>query len=870
MLTGTKLGPYEVLEKIGAGGMGEVYRARDTRLGREVAIKVLPAALVTDAARLERFEQEARAAGMLNHPNILSIYDIGSHDGVPYVVSELLEGETLRARLGGAALPVRKAVELAVQIAHGLSAAHEKGITHRDLKPENLFITRDGRVKILDFGLAKLTQTDAENSAFTNLPTTPVHTDPGIILGTAAYMSPEQVRGQAADHRSDLFAFGAILYEMLTGLRAFSRDSAVETMSAILKEDPPEISATGSRLPPGLERIVRHCLEKNPEERFQSARDLAFDLQSHSGSSEMPAATSRAVAAVSSPRKALLTAAIAIVALAVVAVAAYLAGARSSSRAAGKKVDFQVQTFRRGFVDNALFTPDGESFVFGGAWEGKPSEIYMKRPDSPESRSLGMENAVPLAVSRSGEMAILLNRRIVLGWTQTGTLARVSLSGGAPREVAENVEGADWSPDGAQLLAAVYTPEGGARLEMPLGKVLYTSTGWVSHPRFSRDGARIAFVDHDILGDDRGLLQVLDLKSGKSSKLTKTHGSMQGLAWSPDDRRILFTAADVGNRLLRSVDLSGAERIVLDIPASVTLHDVAADGRILLTTNILRRGIIVSARGEAQRDLSWLDWSSPQSLTPDGQWLLFEEQATGAGNEFYAMYLRRTDGSPAIHLGEGHARDLSADGKWALVVQDKPSRHLVLLPVGPGAPREIPGTEIAVPFGHALVPGGKRVVFTGQEAGRGTRIYQVDLETGKRSAITPEGVSPAVTRVSADGKWVALNDAKGGIAVYPMEGGSPRLFSVQGATHPLFPEAFTPDGSGLYVAEPGETHATVTLLDLASGNGKPWKQLSTEESAGFLDYGPVLVAPDGRSYVYSYRQWLSTLYLTEGLEKPGS
>src|SRR6266568_6776319 len=282
----TIIGDYSVLSKIGEGGMGEVYRARDAKLGRDVAIKVLPASLSENADRLNRFEQEAQAAGALNHPNILSIYHIGTHDGAPYIVSELLEGETLRERLGAHAssvpLPQRKAIDYALQIARGLAAAHEKGIVHRDIKPDNIFITNDGRVKILDFGLAKLTGA-SETQSQTEIPTRRVDTDPGTVMGTMGYMSPEQLKGQPADHRSDIFSFGAILYEMLTGKRAFRGDSMAETMSAILREDPPDLYETNKTVSPALERVVHHCLEKNPSERFHSARDLAFAIESLSG-----------------------------------------------------------------------------------------------------------------------------------------------------------------------------------------------------------------------------------------------------------------------------------------------------------------------------------------------------------------------------------------------------------------------------------------------------------------------------------------------------------------------------------------------------------------------------------------------------------
>ncbi|HJZ80375.1 MAG TPA: serine/threonine-protein kinase, partial [Pyrinomonadaceae bacterium] len=289
--SGTKLGPYEITAPIGAGGMGEVYRARDTRLGRDVAVKVLPASYSDDKERLHRFEQEACAAGALNHPNILSIYDIGSYDESPYVVSELLEGETLRQRTAGAALAQRRVVDYTLQIAHGLAAAHEKGIVHRDLKPENLFVTKDGRIKILDFGLAKLTGVADSALSQTDVPTRRVDTDPGKVMGTVGYMSPEQVRGRPADHRSDIFSLGAILYEMLSGSRAFRGESAVETMNAILKEDPPELSQTNHNIAPALQRVVDHCLEKNAEERFQSARDLAFALEALSGSTSLSTQT---------------------------------------------------------------------------------------------------------------------------------------------------------------------------------------------------------------------------------------------------------------------------------------------------------------------------------------------------------------------------------------------------------------------------------------------------------------------------------------------------------------------------------------------------------------------------------------------------
>src|SRR6266545_2764605 len=327
LASGSRLGPYEVLSPIGAGGMGEVYRARDPRLGREVAIKVLPASLSQDVDRLRRFEQEARAAGALNHPNITAVYDIGSAEGAPYIVSELLEGETLRGRLGTGTLPPRKGIDYAVQIAKGLAAAHEKGIVHRDLKPENLFVTRDGQIKILDFGLAKLRQPE-EGAEKSNLLTAAAGTEPGVVMGTMGYMSPEQVRGRPADRRSDLFSFGAIFYEMLSGQRAFRGDTAADTITAILTKEPPDLTQTNRDIHPGIERIVRHCLEKNPEERFDSARDLAFDLEALTGVSS-PAAAAAQVFPEKRPRLMLRLAATALISAAIAGLLAYAAGKKA-------------------------------------------------------------------------------------------------------------------------------------------------------------------------------------------------------------------------------------------------------------------------------------------------------------------------------------------------------------------------------------------------------------------------------------------------------------------------------------------------------------------------------------------------------------
>ena len=378
---GTKLGPYEVASPLGAGGMGEVYRARDARLGRDVAVKVLPEAFSRDPERLRRFEQEVRATAALNYPNILAVFDIGTQGESLYIVTEILEGETLRQRLESGPLPARKATDYALQVARGLAAAHDQGITHRDLKPENIFVTKDGRIKILDFGLAKLTRPEQSTA---DTPTLASQTQPGLVLGTVGYMSPEQVRGKPADARSDIFSLGAILYEMLSGQRAFRGDSTADIMSAILKTEPPPLGEA----PPGLARIVEHCLEKDSDNRFQSARDVAFALEAFSGYST---GGTTAPAMGTTPSKVRSPLMVALGGALLAAVAAFVA-ARMTAPAPTPPA-FRQLTFQRGYLQSARFAPDGETIVYAAAWNGKPIELFSTRPEGNESRALGLSDA---------------------------------------------------------------------------------------------------------------------------------------------------------------------------------------------------------------------------------------------------------------------------------------------------------------------------------------------------------------------------------------------------------------------------------------------------------------------------------------------
>jgi Tol biopolymer transport system component len=843
---GTKLGPYEIASPLGAGGMGEVYRARDTRLNRDVAVKVLPAAFSRDPDRLRRFEQEAQASAALNHPNILAIHDFGQHDGSPYIVSELLEGETLRERLRSGALAVRKATDYAWQMARGLSAAHKKAIVHRDLKPENVFLTKDGRIKILDFGLAKLTQPEINSES----PTVTAQTDPGVVMGTVGYMSPEQVKGQAADHRSDLFSFGAIFYELLSGRRAFHGETSVETMNAILKEDPPDLSETNRNIPPALERFVHHCLEKNREERFQSARDVAFDLESLSAIS----ADSGAVRTWQTFRLGhLLGPALAALVLAVVG---FFVGRHSETKAAPV---FHRLTFQRGQVGRARFSPDGHTVVYSASWEGNPPQIYSTRAEFPEAHSLDLTGYNMLGVSPANELAV------GSGWfgNETDsdvTLARVPMTGGAPRSVVEHIGDAAWAPDGT--LAVVRIGNGRERLEYPVGKVLYETPGFINFVRFSPRGDRIAFLNHPVVPDPTGSVAVIDLE-GRKQVLSQMWAAAEGLAWTPSGNEIWFTASPTGtNASLYAVTLSGHQRLVLSIPGGLFLHDIASDGRVLLAFDNLRVGTMGHRFGDtAERDLSWFDKTIPLDISSDGQWLLLEEVSELAGPNG-SEGMRKLDGSPVVRLGEGGGGVFTTDGKWATCIVRGQEHQIILLPKGAGQPRHIetPGIE-HLQGSIASTPDGQHHFFSGTERGRGARIYVQSLDGGKPQPITPEGVSDGA--LSKDGKQMAAQDADGHLEIYPVDGGSPR--SVPGILQDDSIIRWTSDGSSLYVRT-NTPPAKLYQVNLTSGKAQLVREFIPSDPAGVTAISNVVVSPDGKNYAYGYVREFSTLYVVEGLK----
>jgi eukaryotic-like serine/threonine-protein kinase len=853
--TGTKLGPYEIQSLVGAGGMGEVYRARDSRLKRDVAVKVLPRALCTDPDRLRRFEQEALATAALNHPNILAVFDIGESDGSPYVVSELLEGETLRERLRSGAIPLRKALDYALQVAQGLAAAHGKGIVHRDLKPENLFLTKDGRVKILDFGLAKLTQ--IEPNSLGSMATISNATEAGAILGTVGYMSPEQVRAQPLDARSDIFSFGAILYEMLSGQRAFHGDTPADTMSSILKEEPAELSSTNRNISPALERIVHQCLEKNPEARFHSARDIAFDLEHLSGISSTYGKVTP-IDATPPKRKSLpvLAGAVAF-SLLMLALGWWLGhtGARTPPP------EYKQVTFRSGAVGNARFAPDG-SVVYGALWEGGTQQLYINSANDPNARELGVKDAELLAISRNGELAIRLNTAVVNGLSLAGTLARVPMSGGTPREVLDNVMDADWSPDGANLAVVRYIPKNDHwHLEYPIGKVLLDSINWISTPKISPDGKWIAFADHENnYGDDEGSIAVISTDGkGQEKKLSTGWEAIEGIVWSPAGNEVWFTSTMVGfatNPL--GVTLSGALHSLTNAPGGMILQDLR-NGIALALTTLHNRGIRALVSGTKQeRELGWFNWSVLVDLSQDNRKVLFFDVGEAGGTN-YTVLLRGTDGSPPATLGDGRAMAISPDGKW-IVTQPARGGPMRLVPTGAGETRTF--THDSVNYNAAkFLPDGKQLLASGIEPGHGVRDYLVNLNSGDSKAITPDGV--AGTHLSPDAKAIAVLTPDGKWGVWPLDGSG--LHLIPGLGSDRYVIKWDPDGKSLYVTSSQlEKAARIYQVNIISGKTDLWKTVGADGTFQYV--ASVVISADGTAYAYAYGDQTSRAYLISGLK----
>ncbi len=861
-----RLGPYEIVALIGAGGMGEVYRARDTRLGREVAVKVLPADYAADTDRLRRFEQEARAAGRLNHPNILTVFDVGTHEGALYIVTELLEGESLGERVRPGSLGLRKAVEIAVQIAHGLAAAHEKGIIHRDLKPANVFVTKDGHVKILDFGVAKLTHPEVSADPYTGATTSGPTTWDGVVVGTAGYISPEQLRGVPTDHRSDIFALGCVLYEMLSGKPPFLKDTGVDMAAAILHEEPAPITVPGREIPLALRAVVDRCLEKQPEERFQSARDLAFNLETLSGSG----ATNGRIEAMPPSRRIGQIPALAVGA-ALGAMIVLLAGClawwqRWPPFRVPTQPAYESITFRQGSVMAARFTPDGREVLYSAAWEEEPLQTYAVSLDKLQEQPVGPSGAALFNLTARGDVLLLLEARHrpdvpatpTTASAHTGTLAIASWIGQlVPKERLKGVLAADISPDGT--LAVVREEAGRSRLECPPGTVRAETAGTLGPVRFSPNGEFLAFNEHPVEGDLIGRVSLLDLRTGRTTVILGPSDWLEGLAWKGSE--LWCSALDT----IMAVRPVGSTREVLKLPGYVILEDISPDGRVLLSRHDWRFGLLAfGEEGAPPQVISRDVWPWLEDLAADGRILFAEQLNPKTGG----LYVASGDGSPAVRVGgEGTSfASLAPDRPWVAAWRSGSPPHLALLPTGAGEPREltVPGLEACIGLGWTR---DGRLLISGFEAGKGRRVYLQNPEKGSLAPITEEGISFDAfmpPKISPDGtSFLARSKDRTVIVPLREQRGEPR--PVKGVEIGEKVAGWCADSLHLFVVRWGPFPIQVWTLDPDTGHREKTR---TIDPKGY--HGPpaenIFLTPDGKRGAMLTRLWHSELFVVSGLK----
>jgi len=768
---GSQLGPYRIASPLGAGGMGEVYCAHDSRLGRDVAVKVLPPASSADTDRLQRFEQEARAAAALNHPNILALFDIGRSDMGPYLVTELLEGETLRTLLESGALPMRKAIEHAVQIARGLAAAHDKGIVHRDLKPENVFITSGGHAKILDFGLAKLLEPQSALASGSMLTTAAPATTPGVVLGTVGYMAPEQVRGQAVDHRVDIFAFGAMLYEMLSGRRAFQRETSAETMTAILKEDPPELSVSSGSLSPAVQRIVNRCLEKNPAARFQSAGDLAFALDALSTTSGVAATVANA-----RPRSLRLAWIVAAAALVTLAAAAAWVSTRPASSNELIRFTFTVpEGWTLELETNATMplavAPDGRAILLRAFDKSGTPSLLIRRLDEVETHPLPGTAGVQgyFWSPDSGSIGFIAGDKI----------QRLDLAGGAPTvlgEASDLLVGA-WSPSGTILLGSyrglLQIPATGGKVTtlIPLGQ----NEAFYSVPNFLSDGRRFTFgvaVGDAVRGGGERRLMLGSLGSSEQRMLFDTHEFLTPLGLTHG--HLLYVR---GNALMAQ-PYDEARMAPLGEPVPLVTRVQLIPNRPYGAASVSRTGVLayVAENDRPVHQLAWFDRSG---------------RRTNVEGEF----------------GDFSNVELSADGKSvALAILDptRRTRDIWIQDLSRGVRTRFtfdPGEERTAIWS----PDSTRVVYNAQRKGVERDLFaKASNGSGAETTVLADGLSKDPMSISPDGRFLLYRvsaKTRNDIWVQPLDGSS-KPYAFLASEYNENYGRFSPDGK--WVAYTGE------------------------------------------------------------------
>jgi len=890
---GQQIGHYTIMALLGVGGMGEVYSAQDMKLGRRIALKLLLSQFTNDKDRLRRFQQEARAASALNHPNILTVHEIEQRAGLHYIATEFVDGVTLRQHLNNQRMSLDEILNVATQIAGALQAAHAAGIVHRDIKPENVMIRSDGYIKVLDFGLAKLTETALS-------PATSSETNPGVVMGTPRYMSPEQARGLDVDQRTDIFSLGTVIYEMVTGKPPFEGETTSDIIAALLKDEPEPMSLTVPELPSEFDQVVKKALAKTLDLRYQTITEFSSALQrlkneiqlnelvrtnsdgsrlSLKGSAKPQTTRTRSIGSTDPqaqrntgplPTNTIrwtVAVALGLLLLVGVAVVAIVAVNRRNTFSGVKLSQTpRLLTNRDGFISASRFAPDGKGVIYSAGFDGKPVELFFTDVEGSASRSAGIQSAALKSVSRSGKIAVLFN--FELNWADgwNGTLAILPTEGGKPEMVMEGVDDAAFAPDGNSL-AITRSVMGEQQLEYPAGHLLYKSTGWMSYPRFSPQGDKIAFFEHP-LGDFSGSVVVFDLASRKKIDLSSEWKSLKGLAWNSRNDEIWFGGSRVGKiQSVNAVSLSGQVRTNLyELPGvGARIEDISQDGKMLIAQGSNHSTMIV-LEGKSATAVpvgSQFAWATSADLSADGKTLLYYEWGyeTSDPSDVNTAYLRKLDRSESIKLGPGKALALSPDGNWALALQTKPQPQLVLFPTSKGEPRKLPNQGIKEYHFASFFPDGRQILFAavGARDDAAIRSYVQDVNTGEIRPLTEE--LTVALRVSPDGKRVITLQPDRSYYIQPLNGGE--ATPIPGLESGDEPIQWSDDGRAVYVIGPGEFATKIYRVSLATGNRREWKDIDPPNKVGHvgleLNPGGILITPDGKVCVYTY--WILLQHL---------
>jgi len=893
---GQMINRYRITGLLGAGGMGEVYLAEDIRLGRRIALKLLPARFTNDKDRLRRFQQEARTASALNHPNILTVHEIELDGELNYIATEFIDGRTLTQQMAEQPLSLKQTIDVAIQLASALDAAHTAGIVHRDIKPDNVMLRSDGYVKILDFGLAKLTERPA--SEFDpGAAESAVTTNPGIVLGTPRYMSPEQARGLEVDARADIFSLGVMIYEMVAGRPPFDGATMNDVIAALLKDEAEPLRNYAAEAPFELESAVQKALTKNRAGRYQTARELASDLQrikeevalsanlgrvtpaairdkdrEHAFDEKKTQAVTqrlevRKTAIVRYRRSVIVGLAVASLFAIAILSAEYVRGTKEKALPS-KSANPQSRpiTIRSGHITAARFAPDGKTIIYSAGFDGLPLELFSTDIEGAESHGLGIGPAGIKSVSSKGQLAVLLNPELNWNISSNGTLALVPLTGGTPQVLQERVDEAEWAPDGETLLI-VRTEAGKHQLEYPSGNVQYRSSGWISCPRLSPKGDKIAFLEHPI-GNYSGSVAVTDLTTKTTSVISTDWRALKGLAWSLSGDEIWFGGSKVGKKaIIQAVSLSGRERTIYDASSYCRLDDISSDGRVLASIGNSHTHMVVrSAGATTEATMTPFAWSTSADLSADGKTLLFYEW--GYDVESPSVYLRKLDGSEAVRLGEGRALALSPDGSRALALLERSPQQLVVMPTNGDSPRMFPNQDIKEYHSASWFPDGRKVLFTalGTEENAWLRSYVLDTESGETRPITDD--LAVALRVAPDGNRIVVWQPDGyyvqrldGTAQAPIPGLDSNDYE---------PIQWSDNGRALFVLGPGDFDTTIFRVDIATGRRRLWQKINPSNRVGLIGLelkpGGILITPDGKSSVYTYWTANQELMVIEGLK----